>query len=103
MVYSRYPYPRKETTLKILSRAIEIRPQLAPEEVRSVREPSVKDLLPLIIREQCGFRPQRDNGIRIEKEWWNVQGKVLNENENHRSEGDTLIVYNYGFVSCLTK
>ncbi|KAF7761405.1 hypothetical protein Agabi119p4_9397 [Agaricus bisporus var. burnettii] len=91
-----YPYPRKETTLKILSRAIKIRPQLAPEEVRSVREPSVKDLLPLVIREQCGFRPQRDNGIRLEKEWWNVQGKLLNENQNHRSQGDTLIVYNYG-------
>jgi D-aspartate oxidase len=81
-----------------LSRAIKIRPQLAPEEVRSVR-----DILPLVIREQCGFRPEREGGIRIEKEWWNIKGKILNQNKDNRTEGNTLIVYNYGYVPCSTR
>ncbi|KAG5716181.1 D-amino-acid oxidase [Termitomyces sp. T112] len=75
-----YPRPRPETTRDILERVFTLCPELAPPEIRAVREPAVEDLLPIIIEEGCGFRPGRKGGIRIEGE----------------KKGSVSIVYNYG-------
>ncbi|KAF7761404.1 hypothetical protein Agabi119p4_9396 [Agaricus bisporus var. burnettii] len=93
-----YPHPREETTSEILTRALKLCPQLAPPEVRAIRPPQLGDLLSHVVGEGCGLRPARENGIRIESEWWDVQGKL----DEHRTNGDlgdkekVLVVYNYG-------
>lgn len=98
-VLNRYPHPRKEITTAILSRAIKLCPELAPAEIRAVREPTIEDLLPLVIRVQCGFRPARTGGIRIEKEWWGVKGKLTSQDDEGKRAA--LVVYNYGCVCVL--
>ncbi|XP_006463709.1 hypothetical protein AGABI2DRAFT_208623 [Agaricus bisporus var. bisporus H97] len=93
-----YPHPREETTSEILTRALKLCPQLAPPEVRAIRPPQLGDLLSHVVGEGCGLRPARENGIRIESEWWDVQGK-LDEQRTNGDRGDkekVLVVYNYG-------
>ena len=94
----RYPHPREETTVAILTRALKLCPQLAPPEVRAVREPTINDLLSHVVGEGCGLRPGRKGGIRIESEWWSDKGKMLPQGETDESGKKVLVVYNYGWV-----
>ncbi|CAA7257300.1 unnamed protein product [Cyclocybe aegerita] len=84
-----FPRPRPETTEDILKRGLKLCPELAPPEVRAVREPTVEDVLPLIVGEGCGLRPARKGGIRLEVQW--VDGATV-----HRGEGRIPVVHNYG-------
>lgn len=87
----RYPHPRPETTRDILRRALELVPELAPPGSRSEHEPTVDDLLPLVVEEGCGLRPARNGGIRLEMEWAKAA----------RDSGRIPVVHNYGWaVSC---
>ncbi|KDR68351.1 hypothetical protein GALMADRAFT_256978 [Galerina marginata CBS 339.88] len=79
-----YSLPRAETTRDILTRVLEICPEIAPEEVRTLREPVVEDVLPIIVEESCGFRPCRKGGVRLELEWMETPTKR------------TAMVHNYG-------
>ncbi|EKM56489.1 uncharacterized protein PHACADRAFT_172168 [Phanerochaete carnosa HHB-10118-sp] len=79
-----YPVARPETTTDILKRCLALCPELAPPEVRSVRTPTVDDLLPLVLEEGCGFRPARKGGVRLDVDWVNVGDKEIP------------IVFNYG-------
>ncbi|KAG6854428.1 hypothetical protein C0991_006972 [Blastosporella zonata] len=81
-----YPRPRPETTRSILERNFKMCPELAPPEVRAEREPTIEDILPLVIEEGCGFRPARKGGIRLDVEW-RAAG---------HSESTLPIVFNYG-------
>ena len=75
---------RHETTLEILKRAIELCPELAPPQVRAEREPTIDDLLAIVVEEGCGFRPSRKGGVRLDVEWIEgVSGKIP-------------LVFNYG-------
>jgi hypothetical protein len=82
----RYPCPRPETTHEILRRALELAPELAPPGNGVAREPTVGDLLPLIVEEGCGLRPARNGGIRLEMEWA----------KSARDKDKIPVVYNYG-------
>ncbi|KXN81881.1 D-amino-acid oxidase [Leucoagaricus sp. SymC.cos] len=90
-----YPHPREETKTAILTRALKLCPELAPPEIRAVRQPNIDDLLSHVVGEGCGLRPSRKGGIRIESEWWSNKGKVLPK-EARNEEGKVLVVYNYG-------
>ncbi|TFK67136.1 D-amino-acid oxidase [Pluteus cervinus] len=79
-----FPTPRPEITKDILTRVIGLAPELAPPEVRAHRQPTADDLIPLIIEEGCGLRPAREDGIRLEVEWY-----TLGENK-------VPVVHNYG-------
>lgn len=81
-----YPHPRPETTRDILRRALELVPELAPPGSRSEHEPTVDDLLPLVVEEGCGLRPARNGGIRLEMEWAKAA----------RDSGRIPVVHNYG-------
>lgn len=83
-----YPAARPETTEDILRRGLVLCPELAPPEVRSIRTPTVNDVLPLVVGEGCGLRPARKEGVRVELEWIDG-GKV-------RREGKVAVVHNYG-------
>lgn len=78
-------------TRDILERTFKMCPELAPPEIRAEREPTIEDILPLVIEEGCGLRPGRIGGVRLDVEW-RVAG-----------EGDVSIpiVFNYGCVSFL--
>jgi len=78
--------PRLETTADILKRALSICPELAPPHIRAEREPTVEDLLPIVIDYGCGLRPARKGGIRLEVEWFDARG----------GNGKVPVVYNYG-------
>jgi D-amino-acid oxidase len=86
-IVPRYPCPRHETTRDILGRALKLVPELAPEEIRAARDPTIDDLLPLIIEEGCGLRPARNGGIRLELE----RVKLIVD------EGRIPVVHNYGW------
>lgn len=81
--------PRPQTTTDILTRGLALCPELAPEEVRAKREPTIDDLRPLLVGEGCGLRPAREGGVRIETEWTEGVG----------GRGRVPIVHNYGYVS----
>jgi hypothetical protein len=81
-----YPAPRPETTTDILTRALAVCPELAPPHIRAARQPTVDDLLPIVIENGCGLRPARKGGVRIELEWFRAIGK----------SGKVPVVYNYG-------
>ncbi|KDQ60154.1 hypothetical protein JAAARDRAFT_191558 [Jaapia argillacea MUCL 33604] len=81
-----FPTPRAETTLDILTRGLALCPELVPAEIRDKREPTVNDLLPLIIEEGCGLRPARKGGIRLETEWF----------ADHRRNRKVPVIHNYG-------
>ncbi|KAF9442840.1 D-aspartate oxidase, partial [Macrolepiota fuliginosa MF-IS2] len=92
-----YPHPREETITSILTRALELCPQLAPPEVRATRVPTLDDLLSHVVGQGCGFRPGRKEGIRLASEWWDAKGKVSDDAANtENGEGTALVVYNYG-------
>jgi len=80
-----YPNPLPEITRDILERCLKLCPELVPEDVRAVREPTVDDLKPLIIEENCGLRPGRVGGIRLES----VQMPT-------RDQKNIPVIYNYG-------
>lgn len=66
----RHPRPRPETTQDILTRVLEMHPEIAPPEARaSGRQPTVEDVHPIIVEESCGLRPCRKGGPRLELEW----------------------------------
>ncbi|KAI0071590.1 D-amino-acid oxidase [Panus rudis PR-1116 ss-1] len=79
-----YPVARPETTLDILKRGLELCPELAPPEIRAQRQPTVDDLLPIVLEEGCGFRPARKGGIRLDVDW--IEG----------AKGKIPVVFNYG-------
>ncbi|KAG6808549.1 hypothetical protein H0H92_003759 [Tricholoma furcatifolium] len=81
-----YPRPRPETTHDILERTFKMCPELAPPEVRAQREPTLEDVLPLVIEAGCGFRPGRKGGVRLDVEWREVGD----------SEMTVPVVFNYG-------
>ncbi|EPQ53595.1 D-aspartate oxidase [Gloeophyllum trabeum ATCC 11539] len=86
-----YPTPRPETTMDILTRGLALCPELAPQSIRDQREPTVDDLLPLVIEEGCGLRPARKGGIRLEVEWHasaDGQGRRLPIVHNYGHGGD---------------
>ena len=84
--HCRHPLPRPETKHKILETAVSLCPELAPPEVRAVREPTIEDVLPLVVEEGCGLRPARKGGIRLEVEWF-----------KRGSTSETVpVVHNYG-------
>jgi D-amino-acid oxidase len=70
----RYPLPRPETRTDILRRGLALYPELAPPEVRQVREPKVEDLVPLVIEDACGLRPARKSGPRLEAQMVKTKG-----------------------------
>ncbi|KAF8632904.1 hypothetical protein AX17_004750 [Amanita inopinata Kibby_2008] len=81
-----YPVPRFKTSREILELGLAVCPELAPPEVRAVREPTVEDVLPLIVEEGCGLRPERKGGVRLEVEWF-----------TRRSDNVKVpVVHNYG-------
>ena len=82
----RFPVPRSETTADILQRCLALCPELAPPEIRKIRQPTVEDLSPIIIEGGCGLRPGRSGGIRLEVEWFDAA----------KGEGKVPIIYNYG-------
>ncbi|GLB39080.1 putative FAD dependent oxidoreductase [Lyophyllum shimeji] len=61
-----HPRPRPETTRDILQRVLALCPEIAPPDIRAVREPTIDDVLPIVIEEGCGLRPGRKGGIRLE-------------------------------------
>jgi len=81
-----YPTPQPEITRDILQRVFSLCPELAPPEIRATREPTVEDLLPLIVEEGCGLRPARTGGVRIEREWF----------EDTKGQREVPVVHNYG-------
>ncbi|PPR04469.1 hypothetical protein CVT24_013260 [Panaeolus cyanescens] len=87
-----YPLPRPETTTDILQRTLELCPNLAPPEIRWEREPTIEDIRPLIISENCGFRPCRKNGVRLELEWKEFQGNRVPVVHNYGHGG-------FGFIA----
>ena len=86
----RYPIARPSTTTDILERCLALCPELAPAEIRAVREPTAEDLRPLILEEGCGFRPSRKGGVRLDVDWTTNGTKEIP------------VVLNYGYVSFAT-
>lgn len=80
----RHSQPRPETTVDILTRVLDICPEIAPPEIRAQRAPTIKDIYPIIVEESCGFRPCRKGGPRLELEW--------KETESQRMP----VIHNYG-------
>ena len=78
--------PRPEITKDILERSFALCPELASPDIRAEREPTINDVLPLIVGEGCGFRPAREGGIRMEVEW----------TEGISGRGRVPIIHNYG-------
>jgi len=66
-------------------------PELAPPEIRAIREPTLDDILPHVVAEGCGLRPARKGGVRIEVEL--IDGALV------KREGKIPIVHNYGSVN----
>ncbi|KAF8632898.1 hypothetical protein AX17_004744 [Amanita inopinata Kibby_2008] len=81
-----YPIPRPETSRRILEDGLALCPELAPPEIRAVREPTIDDILPFVIEEGCGLRPARKGGIRLEVEHF----------ARHKGDGKVPVVHNYG-------
>lgn len=80
-----YPHPLPEVTEDILRRGLDLCPELAPEEIRAQRKPTVDDLRPLIIEEGCGLRPARVGGIRLQSTQMTRRDKSI-----------VPVIYNYG-------
>ncbi|KAJ3570456.1 hypothetical protein NP233_g4390 [Leucocoprinus birnbaumii] len=80
-----YPLPREETRMDILRRGLALYPELAPPKIRRERQPTVEDLLPLVLEDLVGLRPMRKGGIRLE-----AQSVEL------KNGGTVPVVFNYG-------
>ena len=78
-------FPRKEVRDDLLRRGLQLCPELVPESSRKVGvEPTISDILPLIVEEGCGLRPMRLGGPRIEAVGFpTARGKIP-------------VVFNYG-------
>ena len=85
----RYSRPRPETTVDILTRVLEICPEIAPPEIRAERTPTIEDIRPIIVEENCGFRPCRKGGPRLELEWKETGARKVP------------VIHNYGYVPFL--
>lgn len=84
-----FPRARPEMTRFILERNLQLCPELAPPEVLAQREPTIEDLLPLVIEDGCGLRPGREEGIRLEVELFET-----------KNEGKKVpVIFNYGHGS----
>ncbi|KAF9566532.1 D-aspartate oxidase [Agrocybe pediades] len=83
-----FPRPRPEITADILRRGLKLCPELAPPEIRAIREPTLDDILPHVVDEGCGLRPARKGGLRLEVEW--IDGALV------KRDGKVPIVHNYG-------
>ncbi|KAF8876924.1 D-aspartate oxidase [Infundibulicybe gibba] len=82
-----YPHPRPETTQDILRRAIKLCPELSPRRQRDPSwSPSAEDLNDIVIENNCGLRPGRKGGIRLERELVGLRG----------GQPKFPVVYNYG-------
>ncbi|KAK0192248.1 FAD dependent oxidoreductase [Armillaria mellea] len=75
-----YPTARSDTKREILERVIKLYPNIAPPDIRAVREPTVADLEAIVIEDGCGLRPGRKGGVRLEVD----------------SSGSIPLVFNYG-------
>ncbi|KAH6909425.1 D-amino-acid oxidase [Coprinopsis sp. MPI-PUGE-AT-0042] len=83
-----YPQARPETTRDIIERTLKLCPELVPEHLRKDgKEPTVEDVMPLVVEEGCGFRPGRKGGLRLEA------GKIK---VSAVSDKTIPVVYNYG-------
>lgn len=79
--------PRADATRAIIERNLKLAPELVPPPLRvEGREPSVEDILPLVVEEACGFRPERIGGMRLEAGSIRVPF----------TEKQIPVVYNYG-------
>ncbi|KAF8632057.1 hypothetical protein AX15_002079 [Amanita polypyramis BW_CC] len=77
----------KDTSRDILERTLRAFPEIAPPEIREKREPTVEDIIPLVLEENVGFRPTNPvNGLRLQVD--------LLESVNGRPK--VPVVYNYG-------
>nr|BAD13387.1 D-aspartate oxidase [Vanrija humicola] len=60
------PYPRDETVTDILTRALQICPDIAPPYARSwPKDDQVAALRSIVVRDAVGFRPSRAGGARV--------------------------------------
>lgn len=76
-----------EITRDILERTLNMCPEIAPPGVRKEREPTVDDIIPLIVEENVGFRPTNlVSNFRLEVELCEGTGR----------QPEIPIVYNYG-------
>jgi glycine/D-amino acid oxidase-like deaminating enzyme len=65
--FEREPKPRPDETEDILRRALALAPELSPAfNADKSHEPDLKDLEDIVISENCGLRPGRKGGIRLE-------------------------------------
>ncbi|KAF8699015.1 hypothetical protein AX14_001037 [Amanita brunnescens Koide BX004] len=79
--------PTVEITRDILERTLNMCPEIAPPGVRKEREPTVDDIIPLIVEENVGFRPTNlVSNFRLEVELCEGTGR----------QPEIPIVYNYG-------
>ncbi|KAF9486250.1 D-amino-acid oxidase [Pholiota conissans] len=88
-----HPRPRPETTKDILTRVLEICPEIAPPEIRAQRAPTIDDVYPIIIEESCGLRPCRKTGPRLELEWKETGAKKIPVVHNYGHGG-------FGYIAC---
>ncbi|KAF8317064.1 nucleotide-binding domain-containing protein [Clavulina sp. PMI_390] len=87
-----YPHPRPEVTEDILTRGLALCPELiSPETTFSTSPaPTIADLKPQILEENCGLRPARKGGIRLEVEL------VKSTARKDLPSKEVPVVYNYG-------
>ncbi|KJA26857.1 hypothetical protein HYPSUDRAFT_180414 [Hypholoma sublateritium FD-334 SS-4] len=88
-----YSRPRPETTVDILTRVLEICPEIAPPEIRAERVPTIEDMYPIIVEENCGFRPCRKGGPRLELEWKESGTRKVPVIHNYGHGG-------FGYIAC---
>ncbi|KAF8970431.1 D-amino-acid oxidase [Flammula alnicola] len=88
-----HPRPRPETTKDILTRVLEICPDIAPPEIRAQRTPTIEDVVPIIAEESCGLRPCRKGGPRLEVEWRETASRRIPLIHNYGHGG-------FGYIAC---
>lgn len=86
-----HPHPRPETSRAIIERNLKLHLEIVPParlaELRaSGKEPTVDDILPLVVEYGCGLRPGRKGGIRL----------GMGVYELGEGEKSLPIIYNYG-------
>jgi len=85
-----HPIPQPEITKDIITRCLQLCPELVPPAKRvDGKAPTVDDITPIIIEEGCGLRPARKSGLRIERDILKVEGTGLKDRK-------VPVVYNYG-------
>ena len=94
LCFFRYPHARPETTDDILARVLELCPELSSPDYNpdTSPRPTVEDLKPLIIEENCGLRPARKGGIRLEAE------RLRSTARKDQPSVEVPVIYNYGCV-----